>query len=123
MVCAGNVIVESVPDLPTVIAANVGELPVPKLCGNDNVMLPLAAAVPPFINTWFAVPATVNVPVLVTVTAPVVAFTLIPVPALTLVTFASVYVVEMEEPFQVPLLIVPTVVIDELPATGENADA
>lgn len=44
-----------------------------------------------------------------TVTEPVVVSTLTPVPALTAVTFAAVYVVAIELPFHVPLVIVPTV--------------
>jgi hypothetical protein len=44
-----------------------------------------------------------------TVTEPVVVSTPTPVPALTAVTLAAVYVVDIELPFQVPLVIVPTV--------------
>jgi isocitrate dehydrogenase len=44
-----------------------------------------------------------------TVTEPVVVSTLTPVPALTAVTLAAVYVVPIELPFHVPLVIVPTV--------------
>lgn len=67
-----------------VAPANDGEDVVAIDCGNDNVKLPLAAAVPPFTKTWFAVPVTVNVPVFVTD----VPETLMPVPAVTTVISA-----------------------------------